>query len=131
MDPFEIMAEPVRRRIIEVLAVGSHPSGMVADAVAGEFGVSRSAVSHHLKVLRDHGVVKVIPDYTQRLYLLEEGFLLELDEAVGELFALWRHRYGFGTDGDPLRLEPSRVPHAERRLPARLHRAGCKGRRGR
>ncbi|HEY1106108.1 MAG TPA: metalloregulator ArsR/SmtB family transcription factor, partial [Agromyces sp.] len=97
MNPFEIMAEPVRRRIIEVLAVGSHPSGMVADAVAGEFGVSRSAVSHHLKVLRDHGVVKVIPDYTQRLYLLEEGFLLELDEAVGELFALWRHRYGFGT----------------------------------
>lgn len=127
MNPFEILAEPVRRRIIEVLAGGSHPAGMLTDAVASEFGVSRSAISHHLKILREHAVVRVIPDYTQRLYLLEEDFLLDLDHAVGELFTLWDHRYGFDTDGDPLRAaEPSRTPHA-----ARPHRAGAKGRRGR
>ncbi|MFF2388778.1 ArsR/SmtB family transcription factor [Agromyces sp. NPDC058104] len=141
MHPFEILAEPVRRRIVEVLAVGSHPVGMLNDLISMEFQVSRSAVSHHLRILRDHGVVRVLPAYTERLYLLEEDFMRALDSAVDELFDLWDHRYGFGTDRAPVPPEqPSRAPRASPTartapMPAptpsgRLHRAGRKGRRG-
>ncbi|HET8780123.1 MAG TPA: metalloregulator ArsR/SmtB family transcription factor [Agromyces sp.] len=62
MHPFEIAAEPVRRRIIEVLAVGEHPVGILNDVIAVEFSVSRSAVSHHLRILRDEGVIHVQQD---------------------------------------------------------------------
>ncbi|GAA1956159.1 ArsR/SmtB family transcription factor [Agromyces allii] len=126
LHPFEIVAEPVRRRIIEILAGGSHPAGMLGDAVTAEFGISRSAVSHHLRILRDAGVVSVVPDLTVRHYRLDEQFLHRLDDAVGELFLLWDHRYGFESRNVPIgRVEGSRVPQAER-----LHRAGGKGRRG-
>ncbi|GAA1780394.1 ArsR/SmtB family transcription factor [Agromyces lapidis] len=138
MHPFEILAEPVRRRIVEVLAVGSHPVGLLNDIISMEFQVSRSAVSHHLRILRDHGVVRVLPAYTERLYLLEEEFMQELDSAVAELFDLWDHRYGFGTDRPPIPpARPSRAPRASGAAPpaptpgaARRHRAGRKGRRG-
>ncbi|WP_022889608.1 ArsR/SmtB family transcription factor [Agromyces italicus] len=135
MHPFEILAEPVRRRIVEVLAVGSHPVGMITDVITMEFQVSRSAVSHHLKILREQQVVRVIPACTERLYLLEEEFMLSLDQAVDELFNLWDHRYGFGNDRAPLPPEhPSRaprMPHPPRtRNAPHPHRAGRKGRRG-
>ncbi|WP_022892164.1 ArsR/SmtB family transcription factor [Agromyces subbeticus] len=130
MHPFEIVAEPVRRRIIEVLAVGEHPVGILNDIVAMEFSVSRSAVSHHLRILRDEGVVSVAPDQglpQSRLYVVNGEYLERLDQAVGELFALWEQRYGTGVGrapGFPARPTPSvRTPHA--------HRAGRRGQRGR
>lgn len=130
MHPFDILAEPVRRRLIEVLAVGSHPVGILNDIIATEFQVSRSAVSHHLKILRDEGVVRVIPVYAERLYLLEEGFMECFDEAVDSLFTLWDNRYGFGTDRAPMPPErSSRTPRATNPS-VRRHRAGRKGRRG-
>ncbi len=127
MHPFEIVAEPVRRRIIEILAVGEHPVGMLNDVISMEFSVSRSAVSHHLRILRNEGVVAVQPDGglpQSRLYRLNDEYLERLDDAVGELFALWDHRYGTGALRAPIRAGiPSRTPHA--------HRAGRKGLRGR
>ncbi|GAA1839855.1 ArsR/SmtB family transcription factor [Agromyces salentinus] len=123
MHPFEIAAEPIRRRVIEVLATGRHPASLLADVVTSEFLVSRSAVSHHLRILRDAGVVSVIPDAAERLYGLEEEYLLRLDQAVGELFTLWDHRYGFDVERTPFPLvAPSRTPQS--------HRAGRKGLRG-
>ncbi|MFF2370416.1 ArsR/SmtB family transcription factor [Agromyces sp. NPDC058110] len=154
LHPFEILAEPVRRRIVEILAGGSHPVGMLTDAVTAEFDISRSAVSHHLRMLRDARAVTVTPDLTVRHYRLDERFLHRLDDAVGELFVLWDHRYGFGSGADgsegsdenarPGRMplgpvSPSRVSHVDRRSPVnpsqpgpacRPHRAGGKGRRG-
>jgi DNA-binding transcriptional ArsR family regulator len=127
MHPFEIAAEPVRRRIIEVLAVGEHPVGILNDVIAVEFSVSRSAVSHHLRILRDEGVIHVQQDGAlpqSRLYRLNGAYLARLDDAVGELFTLWDHRYGTGVRRAPIHsAEPSRTPHA--------HRAGRKGMRGR
>lgn len=124
IHPFEIVADPVRRRIVEILAVGNHTVGNLANVLAGEFRISRSAVSHQLRTLRQAGVVTVIPDQQERLYFLEADFLHSLDDAVGDLFALWDHRYGYGTDRAPtIPAAPSRTPHA--------HRLGSKGGRGR
>ncbi|MGC5170719.1 hypothetical protein ACLQ2Q_08695 [Microbacterium sp. DT81.1] len=52
MHPFEVMAEPIRRRIVEILAVGEHPSSIIVDVIRFEFSVTSAAVSHHLRVLR-------------------------------------------------------------------------------
>jgi DNA-binding transcriptional ArsR family regulator len=127
MHPFEIAAEPVRRRIIEVLAVGDHAVGTLNQVIAAEFSISRSAVSHHLRILRDERVVVVQPDEAlpqSRLYRLDESFLERLDDAVGELYNLWDHRYGTIFHRAPIRpVTASRAPHA--------HRAGRKGQRGR
>ena len=126
MHPFEIAAEPVRRRILEVLATGLHPVGVLNEVIAAEFAISRSAVGHHLRILRDAGAVTVQPDSAERLYGLDEDFLERLDDAVGELFRLWDHRYGFDSGRAPITpVAPSRTPRA-----ARAHRAGRKGRRG-
>lgn len=126
MHSFEIVAEPVRRRIIEILAVGDHPVGILNDVISMEFSVSRSAVSHHLRILRDEGVVAVEQDGglpQSRLYRLNDEYLERLDDAVGELFTLWDHRYGSAALRAPVHpTTPSRIPHA--------HRAGRKGLRG-
>ncbi len=125
--PFEIAAEPVRRRIIEVLAVGDHAVGTLNDVIAAEFSITRSAVSHHLRILRDEGVVLVQSDEAlpqSRLYRLDESFLERRDDAVGELYHLWDHRYGTIFHRAPLHpTTASRTPHR--------HRAGRKGQRGR
>ncbi|AWB94387.1 transcriptional regulator [Agromyces badenianii] len=130
MHPFELVADPVRRRLIEVLAVGEHPVGVLNDVIAMEFCISRSAVSHHLRILRDEGVVTVAQDQglpQSRLYVLDGDFLERLDDAVGALFALWDQRYGTGVRRAPefpaRPLPPTRAPHS--------HRAGRKGMRGR
>ncbi len=52
MHPFEILAEPIRRRIVEILASGEHFSGDIEAVIIHEFGVGRSAVQHHLAVFR-------------------------------------------------------------------------------
>ncbi|MFB6611414.1 ArsR/SmtB family transcription factor [Agromyces sp. NPDC056379] len=130
MHPFEIVAEPVRRRIIEVLAVGEHPVGILNEVIAMEFSISRSAVSHHLRILRDEGVVSVATDQAlpqSRLYVVNGEYLERLDAAVGQLFALWEQRYGTGVGRAPAfparAAPPVRTPHA--------HRAGRRGQRGR
>ena len=127
MHPFEIAAEPVRRRIIEVLAVGDHAVGTLNEVIMAEFAISRSAVSHHLRILRDEKVALVQPDEAlpqSRLYRLDETFLERLDGAVGELYHLWDHRYGTVFHRAPIH------PATASRAP-RGHRAGSKGRRGR
>ncbi|MFB9307860.1 DNA-binding transcriptional ArsR family regulator [Agromyces hippuratus] len=130
MHAFEIVAEPVRRRIIEVLAVGEHPVGVLNDVIAQEFSISRSAVSHHLRILRDEGVVSVAPDRglpQSRLYVVNGEYLARLDDAVGELFALWEQRYGTGVGRAP--QFPARLAPPVRK--PRAHRAGHRGQRGR
>lgn len=115
LHPFEVVAEPVRRRILEVLATGRHPVALLNDVIVMEFGVSRSAVSHHLRTLREAGAVSVIPALAERHYGLEEDFLVRLDDAVGDLFHLWDHRYGFDEPRAPIPpVAPSRTPHAGR-----------------
>lgn len=116
--PFEVLADPVRRRLIEVLAVGSHRAGELCDVVTSECRVSRSAVSHQLRTLRDVGAVISEVDDEQprsRRYRLNEEFLLALGDEVRALYDLWSHRYGSaetGARGWP--ATPTRAPGAPR-----------------
>jgi DNA-binding transcriptional ArsR family regulator len=97
VHPFEIVAHPVRRRIVEVLATGEHSAGTLSEIAFTEIGLTRTAVSHQLRTLREQGVVWSTVDPVElrsRSYRLDPAFLASLDLAVSELFELWEQRYG-------------------------------------
>ncbi len=71
MHPFEVLADPVRRRILEILGPGEVGAGGIGALVGAEFGISQPAVSQHLKVLRESGLALVRPHGTQRLYRVD------------------------------------------------------------
>ena len=79
MHAFDILGDPVRRRILELLADGELPAGSIAAAIGDEFGISQPAVSQHLRVLRDNGFATVTVDGTRRLYTVYPGPLREID----------------------------------------------------
>ena len=76
---FEVLADPVRRRILELLAAGEVASGELASVLRAEFGVSQPAVSQHLKVLRENGFAGVRAEGTRRLYSIDSAPLQEVD----------------------------------------------------
>ena len=67
MHAFDILGDPVRRRIIELLREGELSAGDVVSAVGEEFGISQPAVSQHLKLLRDAGFATQRAEGTRRL----------------------------------------------------------------
>ena len=79
MHAFDVLGDPVRRRILELLAEGEQSSGAVTETIRAEFGISQPAVSQHLKVLRDNGFATVRPDGTRRLYAVHDSGLREVD----------------------------------------------------
>jgi DNA-binding transcriptional ArsR family regulator len=85
VDTLAVLAEPTRRRIVETLRVRE---SSVAELVA-ELGMSQPAVSKHLRVLRDAGVVSVRPAAQQRIYRLEPGPFQELDAWLRPYRELW------------------------------------------
>jgi DNA-binding transcriptional ArsR family regulator len=76
---FEVLGDPVRRRILELLADGERSSGAVTEAIRAEFGITQPAVSQHLRVLRDNGFATVRPEGTRRLYAVDSTGLAEVD----------------------------------------------------
>jgi DNA-binding transcriptional ArsR family regulator len=72
---FEALGEPVRRQILELLAAGEQPAGTVVAVLQALAPISQPAVSQHLKVLREAGLVTVRAEGTRRLYSLEEAGL--------------------------------------------------------
>jgi DNA-binding transcriptional ArsR family regulator len=101
MNPFQIMCEPIRRRIIEILASGEHPAGHIVDSITMEFSVKRSSVFWHLAILRDNGWVDIREDYTSRLYRLEPDAIEMLTSAVERIAAIWERRIGVMAHTDP------------------------------
>lgn len=71
MHALDILGDPVRRRILEVLADGERSAGEIGDVVQREFGISQPAVSQHLRVLRDSGFATVRSAGTRRLYAID------------------------------------------------------------
>ena len=131
MDHFEALAEPVRRRIVDILASGEHTSGQLADVIGFEFRISRTAVSKHLRLLRNAGYVDVRAEENWRWYRLDgEGFLA-LEHAVADLKSKLAGSIGWDHDAgqkrDPLAVfpKPSTVPF---RGPGRPPRRGHRGR---
>jgi DNA-binding transcriptional ArsR family regulator len=109
----DVLGDPVRRRILELLATGEQSSGQLARVVSAEFGISHPAVSQHLRVLREHGFTSVRPEGTRRLYAVEPGPLRELDAWVEQFRGFWTQRLdALGTE---LRRGASgRAPSAQR-----------------
>ena len=99
MHAFDVLGDPVRRRILELLVDGERPSGDMVAAIGAEFGISQAAVSQHLKVLRDAGFATVRPDGQRRLYALDAAPLREVDDWLGRFRGFWEHRFAaLGTE---------------------------------
>ena len=89
MHAFDVLGDPVRRRILELLADGEQTSGAVTEVIRAEFGISQPAVSQHLKVLRDNGFATVRPDGPRRLYAVQDTALREADAWLGRFRRFW------------------------------------------
>jgi DNA-binding transcriptional ArsR family regulator len=88
VSAFEALAEPTRRRIVELLADGERSAG----EIASHFSTSRPGISRHLRVLHEHGLVTTRHAGTRRLYSLDPGPLEELDEWLDRYRRFWTNR---------------------------------------
>jgi DNA-binding transcriptional ArsR family regulator len=88
VSPFEALAEPNRRRILDVLRDGERPAGDLVEALA----ISQPGVSKHLKLLREAGLVSVRADGQRRLYRLEPRGLADLDAWLVPYRRFWADR---------------------------------------
>ena len=88
MSPFEALAEPNRRRILDLLRDGERPVGELVDRLS----MSQPAVSKHLRVLRDSGLVDVRVDAQRRVYRLRPEPLKEVDAWIEPYRRLWDRR---------------------------------------
>jgi len=111
MHAFDVLGDPVRRRILELLADGELTSGAIAGVVQAEFGISQPGVSQHLKVLRESGFATVRPEGARRLYAVEAAPFHEVDDWMEHFRRFWDQRL------DSLATELARGKR-ERRLAA-------------
>jgi DNA-binding transcriptional ArsR family regulator len=89
MHAFDVLGDPVRRRILELLAKGEHASGEVADVIRHEFSITQAAVSQHLKVLRDNGFASVRADGARRIYAVDAKPLKDVDAWLERFRRFW------------------------------------------
>ncbi|SFI34317.1 MULTISPECIES: ArsR/SmtB family transcription factor [Microbacterium] len=92
MNAFEILADPVRRRILELLSAGECTAGELTAAVRDEFGISQPAVSNQLRVLRDSGFARDERRGSHRLYALRDDALDEVTDWIDRYRGFWRNR---------------------------------------
>jgi DNA-binding transcriptional ArsR family regulator len=85
MTAFEILAEPHRRQIVELLGTDERPVGDLVQAL----GITQPAVSKHLRVLRESGMVEVRGDAQRRLYRVRPGPLRAIDEWLAPYRVMW------------------------------------------
>lgn len=93
MHALDVLGDPVRRRILEVLADGESSAGELAETVGTEFGISQPAVSRHLRVLRDTGFARVRPEGTRRLYAVDPSGPREAQEWLAPFERFWLPRF--------------------------------------
>jgi DNA-binding transcriptional ArsR family regulator len=86
---FEVLGDPVRRRILELLAGGELTSGAITAIIRKEFQISQPAVSQHLRVLRDNGFATVRAAGTRRLYAVDAEPLREVDRWLDHFRRTW------------------------------------------
>jgi DNA-binding transcriptional ArsR family regulator len=98
---FEVLAEPNRRRILDLLRTDERAVG----ELVSELGGSQPGMSKHLRVLRDAGLVEVRVDAQRRLYRLRADPLQELDDWLAPYRAAWRDRL------DTLERHLDEMPH--------------------
>ncbi|MFJ1610242.1 ArsR/SmtB family transcription factor [Streptomyces sp. NPDC088253] len=89
MHAFDVLGDPVRRRILELLADGELSSGAVCEVIREEFGISQPGVSQHLKVLRENGFATVRPEGARRLYAVNSEPLRDIDAWLARFRRFW------------------------------------------
>ena len=89
VQAFDVLGDPVRRRILELLADGERTSGAISGAIQAEFGITQPAVSQHLRVLRDSGFATVRPEGTRRLYAVRPDAFRDVDEWLERFRRFW------------------------------------------
>jgi DNA-binding transcriptional ArsR family regulator len=87
---FDVLGDPVRRRILELLADGERPAGEVSAVVQREFGISQPGVSQHLRVLRENGFATVRAEGARRLYSVSTEPLREIDAWLERYRRFWQ-----------------------------------------
>jgi DNA-binding transcriptional ArsR family regulator len=92
MHAFDVLGDPVRRRILELLADSELLAGEVSAVVQDEFGITQPAVSQHLRVLRQNGFATVHAEGTRRIYAFDPGPLQEIDAWLDRYRGFWAQR---------------------------------------
>jgi DNA-binding transcriptional ArsR family regulator len=92
MHALDVLGDPVRRRILELLAEGEAQAGDLGRVIHAEFGISQPGVSQHLRVLRESGFATVRPEGTRRLYALDPQPLAEADAWFDAFRQFWQPR---------------------------------------
>ena len=109
MHAFDVLGDPVRRRILELLAEREHSAGDVVDTIRREFGISQAGVSQHLRVLRESGFAVSRVAGARRLYTLQTAPLRAVDAWLDRFRAEWEPRF------DALATEVARGKRDRRR----------------
>ncbi|TFD87083.1 ArsR family transcriptional regulator [Cryobacterium lactosi] len=89
MHAFDVLGDPIRRRILEVLADGEGSAGELGRVIQSEFGISQPAVSQHLRVLRETGFATVRSEGVRRLYAVNPAPLAQADAWFDAFRRFW------------------------------------------
>lgn len=92
MHALDILGDPVRRRILELLASGERSSGDIVAEIQRELNITQSAVSQHLRVLRESGFATVRVDGQRRVYAIEHAPLKQVDAWLEPFRSFWQPR---------------------------------------
>src|SRR4051794_31042069 len=118
MHALDILGDPVRRRIVELLADGEQAAGEIGAVVQREFGISQPAVSQHLRVLRENGFATVRASGARRLYAVDAAPLQEVDRWLEPYRRFWSQKL------DALATEVARGKRARRTTPTHPKQEG-------
>src|SRR5919109_3709908 len=89
MDSFSALAEPQRRKVVEILA---HNGKLSATQICDEFDVTPQAISQHLRVLREAGVIRMERRAQQRIYEFNPKSLFEIEKWAADMTERWNSR---------------------------------------
>jgi DNA-binding transcriptional ArsR family regulator len=92
MHAFDVLGDPVRRRILELLAHGERSAGSITDEIQKEFGITQAGVSQHLRALRESGFVQVRVEGPKRIYSVDSKPLQEVDAWIDQFRGFWKDR---------------------------------------
>ncbi len=92
MHAFDVLGDPVRRRILELLSERELRSGEIVDIIQAEFGITQAGVSQHLRVLRDSGFATARAEGQRRIYAVETAPLQEVDAWLDRFRQFWEPR---------------------------------------
>ncbi len=112
MDALEALGDPVRRRIVELLAAGECTAGRLSAAVTAQFGITQPGASRHLRVLREVGLVTSRIAGRQRVYALESDAFDGVADWVDGIRSFWnQHLDALGTELARGRIATRKAQH--------------------